>query len=304
MRPIHLVYVTLAAASVFAAPTATKPGLVTVSHRQDSPNLSSHTANGLLDSDVQPAAPSIVLPPVTEVFALMAASTASSNPPSPSLAAMTIHLGPGLASSPTEEHIAVPPTHTSSQNISPPYSPPLAHRSVFAAVVVLSLIAVMLAVYAGFYLRHQLHANKINGGQLHALPAEAENKENVKVPRCSVVDISRNFPRSKFSVTSSDYAISARVSSASDSESESESGSRSECESGTDSETDSCEHGSERGLMNPAHFFALRPSSMAWSRRHSRGESAPIVVRIPQFDVRRDQSRRSRSVSGGRYRWS
>jgi hypothetical protein len=153
------------------------------------------------------------------------------------------------------------------------------------SVVILSMIALVLAVYAFSYHRH-LKSMKME--EDYTLP-EPEEKEK---GRCSVVHITRNFPRSKFSVTSSDYPITTRSSSCE---------SESDCSSDTDSE--SYRHSSYgRGLMDPAHFFALRASSMASSHRHSRNGSAPVFG-VPRFDAWREQSRRSRSVSGRREEW-
>ncbi|KAJ6595760.1 hypothetical protein DFH09DRAFT_1135538 [Mycena vulgaris] len=280
MRPSLFLSVILGAVSTLAAPITIK--------RQDSTNMSSHTANGFSDHEVRPATNAdVMLPPVAEVFAIMA--TASSHqPPSPSTTTLSatnvIHLGPGLAASPTIEHIEISPTTSSSERTDPPREAPmLAHKLIFASVVVLSMITLILAIYAFSYHRHQLRTNRFNMGESRGFPEEKEKG------RSSVVHITREFPRSKFSVTSSDYPLSARSSSSYESDSSSD----------EDSHSDMENYGSARGLMDPAHFFTMRASSMAAPRRHSRGESAPVFG-IPRFDVRREQSRRSRSVSGPR----
>ncbi|KAJ7686660.1 hypothetical protein B0H17DRAFT_1136751 [Mycena rosella] len=234
----------------------------------------------------------IVLPPLAEVFAIMA--TASSHqPPGPSAtptlsATNIIHLGPGPVLLPTTDRIENSPTPSSPSSSSEAHreAPTLAHRFIFASVVVLSMITLILAIYAVSYHRHQLRLNRFNVAEERRVFPEEKEKG-----RSSVVHITRDFPRSKFSVTSSDYPISARDRSSSSTESDSS--------SEEDSDSDRESYGSERGLMDPAHFFALRASSMAASRRHSRGESAPVFG-IPRFDARREQSRRSRSVSGPR----
>jgi len=282
----YFLYILLAAASALAAPTTRRDGFI---RRQDSTDLSSDIGSGIID-EAPPATPDVVLPPIAEVFAIMAAASSSQSPSSstsPSATADVIHLGPGLASSPTIERIEISPTVSSSQHTDPPHdNAPLAHKFIFVSVVILSMIAVVLAVYAFSYHRRRRQEKRMQMGVDCQLPEEKEKG------RCSVVDISRNFPRSKFSVTSSDYPISARTSS---------------CESESDctSDADSASYRDSsygRGLMNPALFFSLRASSMASSHRHSRNGSAPVFG-IPRFDARREQSRRSRSVSGGREEW-
>ncbi|KAJ7485369.1 hypothetical protein FB451DRAFT_1168643 [Mycena latifolia] len=279
MRHALSLCIILGAVSTLAAPITTK--------RQDFTNLSSHTAN----DQIPPATNmDIVLPPVAKVFAIMATAS-SQQPPSSSTTTLSatnaIHLGPGLAVSPTLERIEISPSPSSSPESSDPHheAPTLAHRFIFASVVILSMVALILAIYAFSYHHHQLRVNRSNEGESLVFPEEKEKG------RSSVVNITRDFPRSKFSVTSSDYPVSVRPSSTSSSESDSS--------ADEDSESDAESYGSERGLMDPAHFFALRASSMASPQRHSRGESAPVFG-IPRFDVRREQSRRSRSVSGPR----
>jgi hypothetical protein len=322
MRHTITLFIILGAVSTLAAPITIKP--------QDSTNLSSYTANAVIDEAHPPSNADIVLVPVTEVFAIMAshqspsssstitlsASTgvpglavspkmehteilpsASSHPVSTPTWSPTIHLGPGLVVSPTNERIEILPTTSPSERTDPPHeAPTVAHKLIFASVVILSMVTLILAIYAFSYHRHQLRMSKLKMLESSVFP-EAKEKEKER-GRFSVVNITRNFPRSKFSVTSSDYPRSARTSHV--------------CESVTSSEGDSedaeSEHesygGRERGLMDPAHFFALRASSMAINayRRHSRGESAPVFG-VPRYDARREQSRRSRSVSGPREEW-
>ncbi|KAJ7266963.1 hypothetical protein B0H12DRAFT_1098970 [Mycena haematopus] len=284
MVHIYSLYIILAAASALAAPIA----------QRDSQDLSSHTGNEIIDNTT-PA--NLVLPPVDAVFAMMAAGSASSPSASstfPSATTDVLHLGPGpVETSPTgivspSEHHGLP----SDGNL-------LTHRFIFASVAILSMVAVVLAVYACSYHSSRRYEQRMNMVQS---PAPIDEKEDLK-GRCSIVDISRNFPRSKFSVTSSDYPISARAPSCdSESESESETDSSSNADS-TDYRNSTNSNGSYgRGLMNPALFFALRSSSMAASRRHSRNGSAPVFG-VPRFDAGREQSRRSRSVSNSRQEW-
>jgi len=281
----YFLYILLAAASALAAPTTRRDGFI---RRQDSTDLSSDIGSGIID-EAPPATPDVVLPPIAEVFAIMAAAYAQppSSSTSPSATADVIHLGPGLASSPTIERIEISPTVSSSQHTDPPHdNAPLAHKFIFVSVVILSMIAIVLAVYAFSYHRRHRQEKRMQMG-VDCQPPEEKEKG-----RCSVVDISRNFPRSKFSVTSSDYPISTRSSSC-------------ESESDCSSEADSASYRDSsygRGLMNPALFFSLRASSMASSHRHSRNGSAPVFG-VPRFDARREQSRRSRSVLGGREEW-
>ncbi|KAJ6588858.1 hypothetical protein B0H19DRAFT_1101512 [Mycena capillaripes] len=281
----YLLYTILAAASALATPTTRRDGFI---GRQDSIGLSSHTGSRIIDEAHPAMSTDIVLPPVAEVFAIMATAT-SSHPLSSSSTTLSatanfIHLGPGLASSPTTvERIEIAPTISSSENTNPPHDgSPLARKFIFVSVVILSMIAFVLALYAFSYYRYQKRT------KMEESPALPEEKEK---GRCSVVDITRHFPRSKFSVTSSDYPVSALSSSCE---------SESDCSSDTDSA--SYRDSYERGLMNPAHFFALRASSMASAHRHSRNGSAPVLG-VPRFDAWREQSRRSRSVSGQGEEW-
>ncbi|KAJ7512677.1 hypothetical protein B0H11DRAFT_1946856 [Mycena galericulata] len=287
MHPIYLLYIILPAVSTFATPIAQRDGLKRI-------NLSSHTGTIVQARPEHPRANAdIALPPVAEVFAIMD-SASSIQPPSSStttLSATTdvIHLGPGLVdATPTIYHVGISPTTSSFENTDAPHDAhPLLHKFLFLSVVVLSMIALILAIYAFSYHRHQLRTKKVKMAVACGIPAEKEKE----MGRSSVVHITPNFPRSKFSVTSSDYPVSTRFSaSTSDSESSAE---------GTDSDSDT--EGSDRGLMNPAHFFALRASSMA-SRRHSRGGSSPVFG-IPRYDGRREYSRRSRSMSGPTEGW-
>ncbi|KAJ7666258.1 hypothetical protein DFH06DRAFT_270828 [Mycena polygramma] len=289
MVHIYLLYGLLAAASALAAPITGRDG-----PRQDSTRLSSPTGSGIVDEAPRATPTDIVLPPVAEVFSIMAAATQSPTTLSATPTADVMHLGPGLASSPTTvEHIEIAPTISPSGNTNPPHDDvPVAHKFIFVSVVILSMVSFVLAMYSvSYYRSHQL----VKMEECPALPEEKEKG------RCSVVDITRHFPRSKFSVTSSDYPVSTRSSSC---ESESESESESELAFDGTSDTDSANNRDSygRGLMNPAHFFALRASSMATSHRHSRNGSAPVFG-VLRFDVRREQSRRSRSVSGRREGW-
>ncbi|KAJ7719768.1 hypothetical protein B0H14DRAFT_3009587 [Mycena olivaceomarginata] len=248
----YLLYTLLAAASALAAPIAQRDG-------QDLSSLDEPHPASATPTD-------IVLPPVSEVFAIMA--TASSSSPSSSTTADIIHMGPGLVASPTVESTEI--SHNAP--VSNPFEhPELPHGDTPFA-------------------RKFIFRMKTPPGPT---PLQATEKE--KARQCSVVDISRNFPRSKFSVTSSDYPASAR---AFDSESESDSDSD-DCSSDADSASyrnSSCERA--RAPMNPALFFA----SLASSRRHSRNGSAPVLG-VSQADAWREQSRRSRSVSGPRVEW-
>ncbi|KAJ6473529.1 hypothetical protein C8R47DRAFT_1221336 [Mycena vitilis] len=288
MVHIYLLHGLLAAASVLAAPVPERDG-----RRQDSLRMSSPTGGGIADEAPHATPTDIVLPPVAEVFSILAAATQplSSSTLSATTTVPSIHLGPGLAFSPTTvEHIEIAPTISPSGNTNPPHDGvPVAHKFIFVSVVILSMVSFVLAVYSvSYYRSHQ----PVKMKECPALPEEKEKG------RCSVVDITRHFPRSKFSVTSSDYPVSTRSSSC-ESESESESELASESTSDTDSASPRDSYG--RGLMN-AHFFALRASSMASSHHHSRNGSAPVFG-VPRFDVRREQSRRSRSVSGRREGW-
>jgi hypothetical protein len=205
-------------------------------------------------------------------------------------------MGPGLVTSPTVESTEISHHAPVSNPFEHPELPhgdtPFARKFIFVAVVILSMIATVFAVSALSY-----HCNRRYEQRMKTPPGPAppQATEKEKARQCSVVDISRNFPRSKFSVTSSDYPASAR---AFDSESESDSDSD-DCSSDADSASyrnSSCERA--RGPMNPALFFA----SLASSRRHSRNGSAPVLG-VSQADVWGEQSRRSRSVSGPRVEW-
>ncbi|KAJ7064854.1 hypothetical protein C8F01DRAFT_1354604 [Mycena amicta] len=281
MRPIQLVYIALAASFAASAPIPTSQAL------EDSPS-----------SPVNPDS-AVALPPVDEVFAIMAANTATQSLATPT-ATNAMHPGLGLVSTPpaVDQPSASPTLSAGQEVVTSRGSSPLAHRLTFVLVVILSMVAVIIAVYAISYHRHKLRMNRLDG--LVAVKKQIKEKEKESLGRCSVVDISRNFPRSKFSVTSSDYPISTRISYASTSSSgSSESESTSDCDSQADAayyEQDIYEREQERGrMMNVAHLFALRSSSMAASPpRHSRFGSAPVFG-VPRFD----QSRRSRSVSGG-----
>ncbi|KAJ7728426.1 hypothetical protein DFH07DRAFT_969859 [Mycena maculata] len=286
MHPTHILCIILGAASTLAAPLAKRDGL----ERQARQDLSSHTETGIIDEALPgPANADIVLPPVAEVLAIMATVTSIqlSSPSTTTLSATdVIHLGPGLvAPTPTIDHIEqISPTMSSASGRADYEPPTVAHKFLFVSIVVLSMMALILTIYAFSYHRHQLRMNALKRATPHMFPAEKEKEKG----RSSVVDITRNFPGSKFSVTSSDYPVSTRFS-------ESTNESQSSFASVDLSEGDS--DGSERGLMNPGHFFALRAASMASSHcRHSRGGSAPVFG-IPRYDVRREQSRRSRSVS-------
>ncbi|KAJ6488024.1 hypothetical protein C8R45DRAFT_995275 [Mycena sanguinolenta] len=281
MVHFYSLYIILAAVSALAAPI----------DQRDGQDFSSHTGNGIID-DATP--PNIVLPPIDAVFAMMAAassdpsaslasspsaSSASSTLP-PSATAEIIHAGP---EDPLPTGVVSP-----SEQADPPAL--LTHKFIFASVAILSMVAFVLAVYAFSYNSNRRHELRMKTVQIPPQQFEQEEKG-----RCSVVDISRNFPRSKFSVTSSDYPISARVSSC-DSETETD------CSS-SDADSASFRDSSYgRGLVNSALFFALRSSSMVPSRRHSRNGSVPVLG-VPRYGMWRDQSRRSRSVSGSREEW-
>ncbi|KAF7325935.1 hypothetical protein MKEN_00444400 [Mycena kentingensis (nom. inval.)] len=308
MRPIQLVYIALAAAAVSAAPIPDSPAAPA-----DTPSADFSSPAGSLDLDTDNYDldslglddEMVALPPVNEVFAIMAAATLTEP-----TATNSIHQGLGIASSPvvSPSQGIVP---TSDQETAASHGPsPLAHRLIFVSVVLLSMVAVIIAVYAVSYHRHKLRMNKLDG--VASLKRESKAKEKGIHGRCSVMDISsRNFPRSKFSVTSSDYPVSVRISYASSQASSSSSSSDNDSEArASDIDTDSMdeyyreqdvyEREQERGrMMNAAYFFVLRSSSMAASPpRHSRIGSAPVFG-IPRFDLRRDHSRRSQSVSGG-----
>ncbi|KAF8135998.1 hypothetical protein K438DRAFT_1997042 [Mycena galopus ATCC 62051] len=284
MVRIYLLYTILAAASALGAPIA----------QRDNQDLSSHTgsSNEIIDN-TQPLMPPVVLPPLAVVFAMMdadpsdqSASSASASATSPSASADVVHMDPGP--------VEVLPTgivSPSEQTDSPYDGNFLAHKFIFALVVTLSMFAVVFAMYSFSYHCNRHRERSMTTGEGQAPPEEKEKG------RCSVVDISRNFPRSKFSVTSSDYPVSARASSC-DSESE--------CSSDADSAIYGDISYPGRGLMNPALFFGLRRSSATSSRRssrrHSRNGSLPAFG-ISRLDARREHSRRSRSVSGSREEW-
>ncbi|KAJ7892746.1 hypothetical protein B0H14DRAFT_2685464 [Mycena olivaceomarginata] len=263
----YLLYTLLAAASALAAPIAQRDG-------QDLSSLDEPHPASATPTD-------IVLPPVSEVFAIMA--TASSSSPSSSTTADIIHMGPGLVASPTVESTEISHNAPVSNPFEHPELPhgdtPFARKFIFVAVVILSMIATVIAASALSY-----HCNRRYEQRMKTppgpTPLQATEKEKA---------------RHKFSVTSSDYPASAR---AFDSESESDSDSD-DCSSDADSASyrnSSCERA--RGPMNPALFFA----SLASSRRHSRNGSAPVLG-VSQADAWREQSRRSRSVSGPRVEW-
>ncbi|KAJ7158362.1 hypothetical protein C8R43DRAFT_1234296 [Mycena crocata] len=313
MHPTYLLCIILGAAATLAAPTSPRNNLTELQESESS-SLSSHAIPGGIVDEVHPAPnPSdIVLPPIEKVFAMMAmtsTSTTSTQPASPSTTTLStthqsataeiLHLGPGLVVSPTIARIEIAPTTSSSANTDPLHeAPTLTHKFIFVSVVLLSMMAVILAVYAVSYQRTQMRMHAFNLAMEDApVFAKGGGEKEMEKGRNSVVHITRNFPGSKFSVTSSDYPISARASSACESESDDTSS------DADDDEVDleSYERGG-RGLMDPAHFFALRASSMASSRRHSRGGSAPSFG-IPRFDARREQSRRSRSVASVSEEW-
>lgn len=107
-----------------------------------------------------------------------------------------------------------------------------------------------------------------------------------------VIDIAPGFPRSKFSVTSSDYpfsvASSARTSSVSTSPMPGNSVAPSP-------------------LLPPYEFFCLPSAPDLQDQRHSRAQSAPIfchqlpVHALPDIKIRSGDHRRSKSVSGLAY---
>ncbi|KAJ7634800.1 hypothetical protein FB45DRAFT_909887 [Roridomyces roridus] len=277
MQPT-LICTILFAASVLAAPIAQRQVDQTDSLLAD---LSSH-AGAIDPPPPAPANMDIVLPPVTEVLALMAQpakSPATSTAAMTSATAHTIRLGPGIVlPTATVDHIDIRPSAsaTDTNNVHP-------SEHIFSMIVVLAILAVIITIYTFSYCRHQKRMKKM--ATAGAVASENETEKG----RCSVVDITRDFPRSKFSVTSSDYPVSTRFSASTV---------ESECSSDS-SESESDDDASNRGLINPAHFFALRAASMAARRRHSRGESAPVFG-IPRYNSRREQSRRSQSVSGPR----
>ncbi|KAJ7269959.1 hypothetical protein C8J57DRAFT_1324129 [Mycena rebaudengoi] len=289
MRQSYILITILAAASTLAAPTSRDGQII----RQDS------TVNGLISEGaaIEPTQestgdPQFILPPPAQIFALMAA--ASDSQPSPTIVVSatdsTIRLGPGLAALPTSPIVDSITTITpSSQDADAPRpSTLLQQKAIFAAVVILSMVAMALVVYAISYFRHQHLRRSLNAAKEEdtcGLVGAAE-----KQGHNSVVHITSQFPRSKFSVTSSDYPCSVRISAAE----ESIQSSSSDSDTYSDREFRATEEGF--GLMEPGHFFAMRASSMStWS--HSRGGSAPVFG-VPRFDARRESSRRSRSVSG------
>ncbi|KAJ6538729.1 hypothetical protein B0H10DRAFT_2140142, partial [Mycena sp. CBHHK59/15] len=144
------------AASTLAAPSASRGGLI---GRQDS-SFSSHTVSGIADAAHITTDADLVLPPPAEVFALMATATAATiQPPSPlitvSATGPTFHLGPGLVVSPTVAHIEVTSTPTSSEKNDATHPPSiLEHKSIFISAVVLSMMALILAIYACSYHSH------------------------------------------------------------------------------------------------------------------------------------------------------
>lgn len=166
----------------------------------------------------------------------------------------------------------------------------------FFMIVVLTMITLVIGVYTFSSYRHKRRMAMLKMATTTTRASPVEN-DNEKGRGCSIVHITRDFPRSKFSVTSSDYPISTRLS-ASTAESELSElpiVSDGDSDSSESEESDADNEAANRGLMNPAHFFNLRAASMAARHRHARGDSAPV------FGIsRREQSRRSRSVSGPR----
>ncbi|KAF7316308.1 hypothetical protein MIND_00149500 [Mycena indigotica] len=281
MRPIHLVYLVLSAAAFVAAnpisparsPTSDTTHRLAV--RQSSP----------ADGD---ASPDVVLPPVEEVFALMAAPDTTA----PSLAS-------SVASSVVSPSPSTPSPLEKAQQSKPAPGTTHPSRLIFVAVVILAMLAVIIAVYVFSHHRHQMRMSKLDQlDGVSVIKKQGSDKDDEK--HCSIVDISRNFPRSKFSVTSSDYPISARgtvTSYASTSDASTDDGNY-------DQHRDSVyAREQDRGMMDPAHFFALRSSSMSASPpRHSRIGSEPAFG-IPRYDERSSRRSRSVTVSGGSMHW-
>ncbi|KAJ7185574.1 hypothetical protein C8R46DRAFT_1288535 [Mycena filopes] len=311
---VHILHLLLAATAVLAAPIPRRDA-----QRSTNLDLSSHTGSenetGILDD--APAAPVYNLPPPDVVFKIMAEhqaeSSSSSTTSTPSATPTThpIHLGPGIwlapSPSPTSADRTEPTVSSSPDSHEAP--PALVHKFLFVSIVILSMIALVLTLYACSYHRHRRSLNSrvpLDEKALKDKKALGEKREHEKEKKksrtTSVVNITRNFPRSKFSVTSSDYALSLaranRLSSASSSSSESDSAS-STSSSGSDCDTDESLESYERSAMDSARFFALRASSTSSvGHRHSRIGSEPAFG-IPRFDSRR-AGRRSRSVSGPR----
>ncbi|KAK7044660.1 hypothetical protein R3P38DRAFT_2880030 [Favolaschia claudopus] len=288
MIATYLVYILLLAASTLAAPAT---------QRDKREDLSSYTGNNTLDTAPPTTPPSdISLPPVAQVFALMAA--ASQSPPTSSMPASpmpVVHLGPGLESSPTTESTDIPPEPSLPAHTDPLHAnkTPLSHKFIFVTVFVLSVIGIILAVYVFSYHRQCRQEQRLKIAQSQT--STLEEKEKDLEGRCcsvSVVDISHNFPRSKFSVTSSDYPISTSSSTSCDSESSSDSFS----DESMGRWRDSLNFYPGRRLLNSPFFSALRPSSVTSARRHSRNGSAPALGGS-RFGVRKE-NRKSHSISG------
>ncbi|KAJ7033731.1 hypothetical protein C8F04DRAFT_1103999 [Mycena alexandri] len=308
----------LAATTALAAPVPQRDAQRIAKREVTELNLSSHTVNenGNGITDHAAAAPvNFDLPPLAVVFAIMAEhpDSDSNSLSSPATAsAHTIEMGPGLwlAPSPTPADRTEPTVSSSPDSHDVP--PALTHKFLFVSIVILSMIALVLALYACSYHRHKRVLNSrvpLDEKALKDRKSLSEKKEQEREKKrsrsTSVVNITRNFPRSKFSVTSSDYALSvARAnrasgcSSDSSSSSDSASSTSSEEASGSDCDTDESLESYERSAMDSAHFFALRASSTSSNNRHSRIGSEPVFG-IPRYNARR-AGRRTRSVSGPR----
>ncbi|CAK5261873.1 unnamed protein product, partial [Mycena citricolor] len=249
----------------------------------------------------------IVLPPIAEVFSLIAASASGS--PTSVMEASSAQLAPTQSStqpvtspsalpSPSSHEITGDGTHGH-------------HKLVFVGALVLTLVTFIMSIFGFSYSRHRASLSKLSEYQEETRPKSLAVSELTEKARDSIIvhitRNSRNYPRSKFSISSSDYPLSLHRSSSASSSSYSDSNSKMESDN-MDSDCDMRERPASdvvvdhRGLMDPAHLFALRASSMA-AQRHSRAGSEPTFG-VPRFDHgRRDHSRRSRSVSGIREDW-
>ncbi|KAJ7717231.1 hypothetical protein B0H16DRAFT_1611877 [Mycena metata] len=291
----------LAATTALAAPIPQRDAH-RIAARETDLDLSSHTRNAVTDHAAD-APVNFALPPLDVVFAIMKtehpdsdSASSSSTTASATAGAHTIEMGPGLwlAPSPTPPDRTEPTVSASPDSHDAP--PVLEHKGLFVSIVILSMIALVLALYACSYHRHKrpltsrvpLDEKALKDRKALGEKKEQEN-EKKRSRSTSVVNITRNFPRSKFSV-------STRASSFSDSSSSSESVSTEA--SGSDCDSDESLESYERGAMDSAHFFALRASSTSSNNRHSRIGSEPAFG-IPRYNARR-AGRRSRSVSGPR----
>lgn len=184
-----------------------------------------------------------------------------------------LRLGPGLVIAPTASTTYVtPPSPESSTSTHHPYPAPVRKLAIIASLF-FGIVTFTILFYA-FAQRRRAKPDLTEPPERPPLGARQEKEKTV--------DIVQNFPRSKFSVTSSDYAFSIH-SVLSDFELE-----------GDEVEPERRRQHRQH-LLSPSEFFSPSPPKLRESR-HLRSGSEPVWERMdpPRWQAK---DRRSLSVS-------